>query len=134
MGEICQRCGEEGEDRRTLWMACFYAMSELNVPFEQAAILGKWCGKKGDRTLEGLGLTVPEWAEPTGEERHHSFFTLRVCKDCRAEWMAAIEKWFHSFEPQRESCGSGIFIRDKGRCIEITEAEWYERQKARGEA
>ena len=35
MSEKCHRCGSVGEDRRTLWMACFYAMSELGIPFER---------------------------------------------------------------------------------------------------
>ena len=33
--EKCQRCEEEGHDRRTLVMACFYQMSELGLPFEE---------------------------------------------------------------------------------------------------
>jgi hypothetical protein len=40
--ERCMRCGEEGEDRRTLWMACFYEMKELGIPFmEQFLILAR---------------------------------------------------------------------------------------------
>ena len=29
----CIRCGEMDEDLRTLYMACFYDMNELNIPF-----------------------------------------------------------------------------------------------------
>lgn len=62
--EKCQRCGEVDEDRRTLSMACFYDMSELNIPFKQEEI-------------DGVG-----------------FYTLRVCKNCRGSWMGSIQKWF----------------------------------------
>jgi len=33
MNEVCVRCGEVGQDRRTLRMECFYQMDELSVPF-----------------------------------------------------------------------------------------------------
>lgn len=69
--EVCDRCKKEGHDRRTLYMACFYAMEELKVPFQQVTV--------------GAGETAG---------RH--FYTLRVCKDCRASWMGAIEHWFLS--------------------------------------
>lgn len=95
--EICQRCGYKDYDRRTLWMACLYEMSELGLPFEEKEV-SKDCAK---------------------------FFTLRVCKDCRGDWMGAIKKWFNT-KPERESCGSGIFIRRNGTNIEITEEEWRE--------
>lgn len=57
-----------------------------------------------------------------------SVYTLRVCKDCRADWMKAIEYWFHDIEPKIKSCGSGIFIREFGSNIEITEEEFYRRK------
>lgn len=97
MSEKCQRCGDEEEDRRTLWMACFYAMEELEIPFEKI------------KTGEGL-----------------KFYTLTVCKDCRASWMKAIKQWWEG-EEVRESCGSGIFVREYGANIEITEEEFYKR-------
>lgn len=33
--EKCQRCGDDGPDLRTLWMACLYDMSEMGLPFAQ---------------------------------------------------------------------------------------------------
>ncbi len=68
-GEKCQCCGEMGHDRRTLSMACGYAMNELNVPF-----------------VEKDFENVPSFGK--------SFFTLKVCKDCRSRWMHTIEDWF----------------------------------------
>ncbi len=90
--EECQRCKDIDEDRRTLSMACFYDMGELDVPF----------------TLD--------------EERR--LYKLKVCKDCRADWMSAIEDWFHKVELEKQSCGSGIYIRKFGSNVEITEEEW----------
>lgn len=106
-GDICQRCSEIGEDRRTLWMACFYAMEELDVPFTKTTL------------LTGDGSTEPR-------RQNHVFHTLRVCKDCRADWMSSIESWFKNIK-KREEVGSGIFIRDNGTIKEISEKEWYER-------
>ncbi|HYE73562.1 MAG TPA: hypothetical protein VEF04_09525 [Blastocatellia bacterium] len=79
MNECCQRCGEAGQDRRILWMACLYEMGELGLPFE-----------KSDR-----------------------FFTLRVCKDCRADWMSAIKTWFNT-KPDRAEYSGGYYVRELG--------------------
>lgn len=66
MSEKCQRCGLEGEDNRVLWMACFYNMSEMGLPFRV-------------NEMESL---------------NRKFYTLYVCKRCRADWMIAIREWF----------------------------------------
>lgn len=84
MSEKCQKCGEEGEDRRTLWMACFYEMNELGLPFELVKT-----------------------------EKHGQFYTLRVCKDCRAGWMKAIKEWFFK-EKLGGKTGSGFYFREYG--------------------
>lgn len=64
-GTQCQKCGEFGQDRRILRMSCLYDMNELKIPF----------------------ILVEE-------EKRHGEYTLTVCKDCRGDWMQAIEKWF----------------------------------------
>lgn len=102
MTEQCQKCKKVDEDRRTLWMCCFYNMDELNLPFDRQEVF-----------YPILGGTQSQ-----------NFYTLRVCKDCRAEWMSAIQTWFNDQKPKKESCGSGIFIRRNGAIIEITEEEW----------
>lgn len=53
-----------------------------------------------------------------------TFFTLRVCKDCRAEWLSAIERWFDKEPLKEESCGSGLFVRRNGVSVEITREEF----------
>lgn len=130
-GELCQRCGQRGEDRRTLWHACFYAMDELNVPFEQVQITGHFCKQDGTEMLKFLQKEVPKFAEPDPSEQAHNykFFTLRVCKECRADWMQAIQTWFLTKPEQPESCGSGIFVRRNGVNVEISLEEWEQLQK-----
>lgn len=54
----------------------------------------------------------------------------RVCKDCRGDWMTIIKTWFES-RPSRESCGSGIFVRENGANVEITREEWDRRNLER---
>jgi len=104
MNEICQKCNAEEDDLRTLWMACFYDMDELQLPFKHETILE---GEIGDRVTK------------------HRFYTLRVCKECRARWMEMIRTWFH-FNFKRESPKTGIFVRHFGSNVEITEEEWRE--------
>jgi len=108
LGEICQKCKSRGEDRRTLWMACFYDMKELGIPFEKETV------------IEG-GVHD---GHPNAK---HSFFTLRVCKECRSDWMSAIQKWWMTPIHISASPGTGIFIREFGKTTEISEEQWKER-------
>jgi len=93
MPETCQRCGETGEDRRTLWMACFYSMDELDMPVEQVAIVGKFAQKTGacETRLGTLPIFTPA---DDAKERQWPFYRLRVCKACRGSWLGAIEDWY----------------------------------------
>lgn len=132
-GEKCVRCGEVGEDRRTLWMACFYDMSELKVPFEQVMIRGTRHEMTGTKELRfsdvGPAHTIPVFDETPkyAKPNDYGMFTLRVCKGCRSDWMATIKKWFNDPPTVRTSCGSGIWIRENGALKEITQEEWEER-------
>lgn len=123
--EKCVRCGDVGYDRRTLWMACLYAMNELSVPFEETQIRGVQTAKTGVKELQTLRMTVPVFAEPPvdAEPNDYRFFTLRVCKDCRGDWMHVIEAWFKNTDV-RESPGTGIFVRKNGATVEVSEEEW----------
>jgi hypothetical protein len=99
----CQRCGIIGHDRRTLWMACFYAMNELGVPFTQRAIVGDVVKPTDDPPNQWGGLT---WQAKRGDEEHaFPFFTLYVCKGCRSEWMKAIRDWYQA-SPGRSHAGN----------------------------
>ncbi len=121
--EMCQRCGEVGEDRRTLWMACFYAMNELGLPFKQVAIRGVVQEQTGVERLEFLNAEVPVFSYADGAvERQNQFFTLRVCKDCRADWLHSIKAWFGNVE-KREETGTGVFLRKNGATYEASQEE-----------
>lgn len=131
--ETCQRCGDVDYDRRTLSMSCLYAMEELKLPFEQVQIYGTRVEKIGEKPLFIGNYMVPEFDSHEGKELHkYNFFTLRVCKDCRADWMGSIKKWFNN-PPVVNSCGSGIYIRENGTSKEITQEEWNELIKKREE-
>jgi hypothetical protein len=94
MSEKCVRCGEESEDLCILWMAYTYQMSELKIPFEEKSIFGHICQKMGEK--EFFNHKVPVWDETELiPDFHHPFYTLRVCKDCRASWMQSIKDWFN---------------------------------------
>lgn len=108
MSELCQRCKEEGEDRRTLWMACFYEMMELGLPFNNQFMF------------------YPDESTEDGKETSNNFYTLRVCKDCRADWMRSIQYWWNTIVTKTSS-GSGIFVRDFGTNKEITLEEYREK-------
>jgi hypothetical protein len=82
-------------------------MGELEIPFEH-----------GDLVHPELDAKV-------------SFYTLRVCKACRADWLKAIKAWYDRPAKRRESPGSGIYVRDFGDTIEVTAEEFEEMRKSR---
>ena len=123
MDERCDRCGDLGEDRRTLWHACFYAMHELEVPFKQVQITGRVQQKKGEEVTRFGPL--PLFHEPTLSEKPYDyrFYNLRVCKECRADWLGAIQKWFNEAPEASTPTGTGVFIRRNGATVEATPEE-----------
>ncbi len=78
LGTKCARCGTRTKDIRTLYMACGYEMSELNIPF----------GLENVPAIPGFN--------------RGQLFTLKVCKDCRSKWMTAIEDWFRPFRKENK--------------------------------
>lgn len=139
--ETCQRCGEREYDRRTLWMACFYEMNELGLPFELVD-LNTLADSDVTETKKEEPFSSTSYKDGRAETTHGTYtatyyhgkseakvqkrrlYTLRVCKDCRGDWMGAIKTWFQSSAPKEESCGSGIYVRRNGSTVEITEEEW----------
>lgn len=89
---ICTRCKSEEGDLRTLYHACLYQMEELGIPFDQVII--------ADRT----------------------FYTIRVCKICRAEWLTSIKRWFDIPLIKIEN-HTGVYIRKLGGTFEATPEE-----------
>lgn len=103
MNETCQRCGNPGEDRRTLLMGCFYRLEELGIPFGEQN--GRYALRVCKRCRGEWMQAIKEWfhARPQGED-----------SDCNgADPHAA------------PSCGSGIFVRENGTTREVTEEEWF---------
>jgi hypothetical protein len=112
-------------------MACFYEMQELGLPFTRKSLLeGEAEHLKLHKPAPSINLSNGQTInigsgevttdQPLGVR---SFYTLRVCKDCRALWMAAISGWFKNPQTHQE-VGSGIFVRRNGANVEITEEEW----------
>lgn len=141
--ETCDRCGNPGADRRTLWMACFYSMEELGLPFTQRMLFHantEELEKASEPFAPEIGgqriVLQSGTVRCSGELRPQSLYTLRVCKRCRGEWMAAIRTWFHA-TPEGEDhdadlhepnpLGTGVFVRENGSVKELTEAEVAER-------
>jgi hypothetical protein len=130
--EKCARCGEEGEDRRTLQMACFYAMEELGIPFSRTTLFS---AKTEDLeevkppitvdagVLKGFLVLESGTVRSSGELHPQQLYTLRVCKDCRADWMTSIETWFKGPRPLRLGPGTGVWIRENGTNREATPEE-----------
>jgi len=111
-GEICQRCRVRGEDRRTIRQAALYDLTELGIPFERSRIHGYYCEQNGMSEMELFGRVrkIPQFTEPDLDQdaRNFDFFNLRVCKECRAEWMEAIKQWFNAVPDKPASYGSDI--------------------------
>ena len=124
-------------------MRCFYEMDELKIGLQKEK---RWFIGESD-VIEHMedklytSRTTDSWGnvtEKSGTFTHRTYtakdgakidwdtiYTMRVCKQCRGDWMQAIKIWFHNPPPMnRESCGSGIFVRREGRSVEITREEW----------
>ena len=56
-------------------MSCFYDMNELDLPFEKIVL------DSYDKSPKNLRPKI-------------EFYTLRVCNDCRSEWMDSIVDWW----------------------------------------
>lgn len=131
--EKCIRCGEPGPDLRTLWMACFYEMMELELPFEK---LPGFTPRNVDRDMitvsQAVDAQVCEGVKikmnageiiPNGVYGLREFYTLRVCKGCRGSWMGTIKQWFEN-AVKADGLGTGIYVRRNGTNVEISEEEW----------
>jgi len=63
--DMCQVCGTEGSDRRTLFISCFYQLKEASPKFID------------------LFLT----------EQKDMGYALRICKGCRAALLQVLGRW-----------------------------------------
>ena len=112
----CQLCGAYGADKRTLRLSCFYAVHEV-VP-------------------EAVDLAECNVPEPL-----RSFYYLRICKNCRGELLSALGEWRDAMVARRDAPkdhdghdvdspidGRCIPVRENGRVVYLTEAEWEARE------
>jgi hypothetical protein len=142
MDEKCARCGDVGEDRRTLFHACFYEMAELGVPFETHILfhadpeaLVKAQDPVSLSPLTGHSVNIAAGTVKTnGELTPHKMYTLRVCKNCRADWLASVKGWFNSVPEAHKGCGSGIFMRCNGTTVEVTPDQYRQIKAGRFDA
>lgn len=126
--EYCARCHvSDDPDLRTLWMSCFYAMDELKVPFQTHLLMNIDKDAKleevkapGEITLsDGTKLTLTSGHYTTqASMRPMKFFTLRVCKTCRSDWLQAIEDWF-KMKPAHKPVSTGVYLRVNGATVEV---------------
>ena len=143
--EKCQRCRYNGRDRRTLIVSCFYELQELGIPFEEKPYFYTDL-EQLERVKEPVVLNIPNGPEicidpgtvkTGGELRPIGFYTLRFCKRCRADFLAALKNWYENapVEPDDDSevgndefsTGTGVYIRENGVNRELTEEEMKER-------
>ena len=99
----CMRCGEIGQDRRTLWHACGADMANLGIPFERAAVYGSFREQVGTTVIRLFyGFVKPLYRQVIQARQHeYEFYLLTVCKECRGEWLAALRQWYHDAEDRR---------------------------------
>lgn len=123
--QTCTRCGTSPDpDLRTLWMACFYDMCELHLPLEEVQIRGaihKFIG----REQVDIGVGFPAYPisrfsdNAASEPRNWNFYTTRVCKRCRADWVQAISTWFKNPPPPEthDDEDGEVYVRHLGATI-----------------
>lgn len=132
--ERCQRCGDMGQDRRNLWMACGYAMEEMDIPFKRLSVHGQVFYPTGMKDVSSF--MVPVWPEPDPDvESHlHQYYKLRVCKDCRADWMRAIRDWFNSVPDHLvpDAPEADISVRIDGAVRMFTLEQYYQFKREGG--
>src|SRR3990170_6304572 len=65
---VCQVCGTEGNDRRTLLISCLYNLSEVS-----------------DQFIDLFNVN----------EKLQGMFGVRICKGCRAQLMIKLSEWIN---------------------------------------
>ena len=117
--DLCMCCHAYGEDKRSLWVDCFYEVREV----------------------------VPEAIEISGVEpepkNHNRGYYLRICKSCRGRFLTMMGEWWKTgvdlrdtpkdhdgrddYEPDPER---NIPVRVNGAIVMMTREEWAERQRS----
>lgn len=128
-GEECVRCKEVDHDRRTLWTACMYDLSETGIPFEGVNIVGTLALQTGSRDTKFGPL--PVFGEPNEKAREYFFHTLRFCKRCRGDYISALKTWF--FETPSAEGDGDIPMKINGDVKMLTEEQALAYKATKGE-
>lgn len=118
--DLCMCCHAYGEDKRSLWIDCFYAVNEV-IP-------------------EAIELSTHIDPQP---ENHTRGYYLRICKNCRARLLGMLGTWWQEGVARRElekdhdgnveetDPDRNIAVRENGIVKMITREEWDERERKR---
>lgn len=118
--DLCMCCHAYGEDKRSLWIDCFYAVDEV-IP-------------------EAINISGVD-PSPTNHQRG---YYLRICKSCRARFLGMMDTWWKDGVARRDipkdhdgdiECETdpdrNIPVRIHGAVAMLTPAEWDERMAGR---
>lgn len=112
--ELCQICGREGEDRRTLRLRYFYDLSEIPDKFTKEEVIIKFAD---------------------GNEVKDTLWSVRTCKDCRGDFLGVLRKWtsgeFVVKTDDDPNCN--IPVRVNGRVVMMTTKQWEAHAARNGE-
>lgn len=115
--DLCMCCHAYGEDKRSLWIDCIYAVDEV-VP---EAI--------------NIGAVEPK------PENHKRGYYLRICKTCRGRFLGMMGEWWAAGVARRDvpkdhdgreeaAAERNIPVRVNGAIVMMTEVEYFARERA----
>ena len=142
--ETCPVCNEPKEAMRHFTAECMYKMSEV-VPkmkdklfFEEVDLNGAYFGitriyhqgKRDNYTSRTRDDGVIELAnneKPIGTIRLYETngYTIRCCKDCRADLLTVLQRWSNGEFRHEDTEEGNIPIRVNGATRMITEQEYF---------
>jgi len=111
-GDICMCCGAQGEDKRSLFIDCFYKVKEV-VP-------------------DALDISEVEPKLP----HHKQGYYLRICKACRGRFLSMMGEWWkegiefrglpmdHDGNLENDDPERNIPVRVNGAIKMLTRKEW----------
>lgn len=153
MSDSCPVCKDaDVEDIRHVAVECFYAVNEVapdaqKLPFfrEVPEEGGYWgitrrypAGTRDDHTTEQTGessFAIKTKQVPIDPIRliEMTMFNVPCCKNCRADFLTMFGRWASGGLVTRSEPDevNNVAIRENGRIVYISEAEFYRRQDER---
>lgn len=161
--EVCPVCKREMEDMRHVGVECFYQVDEIVPQMEPKPIFVEvdantaiWgttrmypAGTRDHHTSVSTGphssrIDIEQLPIDPIRLMENKVFSMRCCKDCRADFLSALKDWadgvsqarmrrlVHEAEMAIEDNHTGAFVRDNGTIRELTEDECAAFEKERG--